>query len=436
MCYAIPGKILEIQGNKVKVEYFGETKTAVNEIQNLKIGEYIYAQGGFVINRIPEKEALEILEDWKEIFFSLKEVDEENSQFNPYKSAETRKVAFLVEKIEKGTALTEKDFEFLLRISNLKEAEALFKAANYIRHRFQQNSCCVHGIIEISNYCTSNCKYCGISIHNKNISRYKMTKQEILEAVDISVNKYGFKALVLQSGENCGYTLSELSDILKTIKNSFPVLIFISFGEIGAEGLTELYKAGARGLLLRFETSNPVIFKALHPGYSLEKRIEEIRFAKKLGYLTITGSLIGLPGQTPGDLAKDIMLTKELGTDMFSFGPFLPHPETPMKDDIKPKLEEILKLIAVARFAAREEANVVITTGLETLDASGRKEGLLSGGSSVMINITPVKYRRLYSIYPNRAHEEESIEKQIQDTLDLLKDIGRAPTDLNYHTSR
>ena len=115
MCYAIPGKILEIQGNKVKVEYFGETKTAVNEIQNLKIGEYIYAQGGFVINRIPEKEALEILEDWKEIFFSLKEVDEENSQFNPYKSAETRKVAVLVEKIEKGKALTEKDFEFLFQ---------------------------------------------------------------------------------------------------------------------------------------------------------------------------------------------------------------------------------------------------------------------------------------------------------------------------------
>ncbi len=330
MCYAIPGKIISINANKVTVEYFGETKTAINEIADVAIGDYIYAQGGFVIDRIPEKEALEILSDWKDIFFSLKDIDSEYSQFNPYKSPETRKIAVIVEKIEKGASLTENDFEYLLSISNEKELDALYKAANYIRHKFQSNSCCVHGIIEISNQCASNCEYCGISAHNKHIKRYRMTKTEIIEAVDESVNKYGFKALVLQSGENCGYALDELADIISTIKKRFAVLIFISFGEIGREGLDKLYRAGARGLLLRFETSSKEIYEKLHPGCSLDNRIEEIRYAKKLGYLIITGALIGLPGQTPADLAKDIMLTRELGTDMFSFGPFLPASSDPL----------------------------------------------------------------------------------------------------------
>jgi len=48
----------------------------------------------------------------------------------------------------------------------------------------------------------------------------------------------------------------------------------------------------------------------------------------------------------------------------------------------------------------------------------------------VILNVTPVEYGRLYHIYPNRAHGGESIERQIGDTLDLLKSLGRAPTDL------
>jgi hydrogenase assembly chaperone HypC/HupF len=62
MCYAIPGKVTEIKGKSVTVEYFGEKKTAINEIIDLKVGDYIYAQGGYVIQTMGEKEAIEILE--------------------------------------------------------------------------------------------------------------------------------------------------------------------------------------------------------------------------------------------------------------------------------------------------------------------------------------------------------------------------------------
>ena len=47
-----------------------------------------------------------------------------------------------------------------------------------------------------------------------------------------------------------------------------------------------------------------------------------------------------------------------------------------------------------------------------------------------MLNVTPLEYRGLYSIYPNRAHEHETVQAQINDTIALLKGLGRAPTDL------
>jgi hypothetical protein len=47
-----------------------------------------------------------------------------------------------------------------------------------------------------------------------------------------------------------------------------------------------------------------------------------------------------------------------------------------------------------------------------------------------MLNVTPIKYRNLYNIYPDRAHADEEIREQIEEAVGLLYSLGRAPTDL------
>jgi biotin synthase len=257
-----------------------------------------------------------------------------------------------------------------------------------------------------------------------------MKEAEILESAHEAVHRYGFKALVLQSGENCGYNVEELAGIIRKIKQKDNVLIFVSFGEVGGEGLKVLYEAGARGLLLRFETSNEKLYERLHPGYSLTDRLENIRKAYDLGYLIITGSLIGLPGQTGDDLLNDILLAKELHTEMYSFGPFLPVPGTILGRTKKPSEISVLKVLALIRIADGENAKILITTGFETLSRSAREKGLMAGANSVMINATPAKYKKDYAIYPGRAHADEELNFQINNTLEQLKGLGRAPTDL------
>lgn len=422
MCYAIPGRVESVNDNIATVDYFGQRKKAINEIEGLSRGDYIYAQGGYVIEKIPRTEAEDILSTWKETFFELQELDVKISRLGHGNKT--------IDKAVEERTLSKDDLLYLLGLEDPKELNALFKAANFLRQKYHKNACCVHGIIEISNYCWRSCRYCGISSANTGLKRYRMSRQEIVDAACEAVNGLHFKALVLQSGEGAGYSAAELSGIIKEIKAKAAALIFISFGEMPREDLETLFHAGARGILLRFETSNPFIYEKLHPGCRLETRLRTLKDAAELGYLIITGGLIGLPGQSPEDTINDLYLTKELNADMFSFGPFIPHPGTPLAGSKAPAKEDILKMLALARFIDPRRANVVVTTALETLDKKARKEGLLAGANSVMLNLTPLKYRGLYSIYPHRAHETEEIGIQIEETLALLRSIGRAPSDI------
>jgi biotin synthase len=391
MCYAIPGKVVDISGRTATVDYFGERRKAyVDLLEGVTVGDNVYAQGGFLIRKISQHEADEVLKIWEDIFFKLKEQDKKLAH-NP---------------------------------------KNLYERANAVRQKHQDNSCCVHGIIEFSNFCRCDCLYCGIRHSNENIRRYRMEIPEILLAVDEAVS-HGFQALVLQSGEDPYYTDDKLVEIVRQIRARHPVLIFVSVGERSTDVYKRLYDAGARGVLLRFETSNPDIYKKLKPASNMDERLSLIRRTKEMGYLVATGFLIGLPGQKHDDIMRDIKMTADLGAEMFSFGPFIPHPQTPLAGEKSPPRKKVLDTIANARIM-NPDAKILVTTALETLwGLDGAKSGLMAGANSLMINVTPEKYRLLYDIYPERFGTKIRIEKHIDMVIDLLRSIGRAPTDLS-----
>jgi biotin synthase len=256
-----------------------------------------------------------------------------------------------------------------------------------------------------------------------------MDADEIMERVGFAVEELGFKALVLQSGEDPSYTDGILVDIVKRIRDKYGILLFMSIGERSFECYKRLYEAGAYGALLRFETSNKNIYSMMRPGKKLEERLELIKKLINHGFIVATGFLLGLPGTTKEDIMKDILLTKSLKPDMYSFGPLIPHPCTPLADAQKVGTEDTLKAIALSRLLDHE-AKILVTTSLETLHPEGKRKGLMAGGNSLMINVTPEKYRNSYEIYPGKAGNEAAVQDTIRETLDLLYSLGRAPTDL------
>jgi biotin synthase len=136
-----------------------------------------------------------------------------------------------------------------------------------------------------------------------------------------------------------------------------------------------------------------------------------------MGYEIGSGVMIGIPGQSYEDLARDVQWFGELDLDMIGVGPFLPHPATPLGDagsgstaeDQVPSSEEMTyKVIALARLVC-PRANIPSTTALATLNRlRGRELGLARGANVVMPNLTPPEYRALYEIYPDKACVRET----------------------------
>lgn len=68
MCLAIPGKILEINGNSALVDFDGiKQKVIIALIQNPEVGKYVIIHAGYAIEMMNETDALDAIEEWKEL---------------------------------------------------------------------------------------------------------------------------------------------------------------------------------------------------------------------------------------------------------------------------------------------------------------------------------------------------------------------------------
>jgi biotin synthase len=312
--------------------------------------------------------------------------------------------------------LTCNEIEGWLRESDPAALERLFAQADEVRHDHVGDAVHLRGLIEISNHCVRQCHYCGLRAQ-RNIPRYRMSREEIIRC-SLQAFQLGFGTVVLQAGEDFGITADWLADIIRSLKAETPLAVTLSLGERLPEELLLWRKAGADRYLLRFETSDPNLYAAIHPwrGTVLSDRIGQLLLMREMGYEIGSGVMVGIPGQTYEMLARDIELFEKLNLDMIGIGPFLAHPDTPLgirevvaigKDQVPSSEEIVLKTVALARIVC-PEANLPATTALATINAAdGREHGLESGGNVFMPVLTPMPYRQMYEIYPGKACVKE-----------------------------
>ncbi len=290
--------------------------------------------------------------------------------------------------------------------------------ADEIRKQIHGDVVHLRAIVEFSNYCRCNCLFCGLRRDNKKLFRYRMNSHEIIKAAEEAV-KAGFKTVVLQSGEDPIWNAKKLSEVVKEIKK-FNVAVTLSIGELSYSDYAILREAGADRYLLKFETSDERLFKALKPDTTLEKRIQCIKWLKELGYETGSGIIVGLPGQSIDSLVDDILLMKELELEMVGIGPFIPHPETPLKKASLGNPLITLKVLAIVRILL-PYANIPATTALGAISPSLRVRALSCGANVIMPDTTPEHYRRLYDIYPGKTTSKGTYEHW----RCILEDIDR-----------
>lgn len=170
-----------------------------------------------------------------------------------------------IEKLYTSGDLPDDGLISLITIMDKEDEELIYSYAREVREKYYGKEVYLRGLIEFSNYCKNDCKYCGIRRSNENASRYRLSTEEILECCDKGY-ALGFRTFVLQSGEDLFYTNEKICDIVSRIKANHPdCAVTLSIGEKTREEYQAYFDAGADRYLLREETSNPIHYGKLHP---------------------------------------------------------------------------------------------------------------------------------------------------------------------------
>lgn len=298
----------------------------------------------------------------------------------------------------------------------------LFSLADKTRKEYVGDEVHLRGLIEFSNICKRQCKYCGLRSEDKYIDRYRISKDDIISYAEHAANM-GYKTIVLQSGEDEYYNTDLMCEIIEGIKK-LGVALTLSIGEKTYEEYKAFKDAGADRYLIRIETTDRNLYKQMHPNMDFDNRVRCLKDLGRLGYEVGTGCLVGLPEQTIESLVEDILFFKEINADMVGIGPFIPHPHTPLKDEQTGSFTLALKVMALTRILLKD-INIPATTAMETLNPNGRIIALHSGANVVMPNVTTTEYRAKYEIYPNKICINENPDKCRGCISAKIQSIGR-----------
>lgn len=306
----------------------------------------------------------------------------------------------ILKKIEVGEELEFEDIVKLLETDRKAEKDALFHAADRMRKEVVGDVVDIRGAIEFSNYCRKDCRYCGIRRSLDDLNRYRMNEDEIMEIVHY-LHKIGLKTVILQSGEDLWWTPEKISSLVKRVKKETRMNITLSIGERPREEY-ELYRElGVNNFLLKIETTNRKLFEFIHPDDEFDHRVKCSKWLRELGYLNGSGNIIGLPGQTKEDIARDILFFKDMGINMIGIGPFVPAKGTPLERYPQGNIDITLKAVAVTRIVCKR-VFIPATTALASLDPNGQTKALKAGANTIMLINTPPKYRYNYQIYSDK----------------------------------
>ena len=326
----------------------------------------------------------------------------------------------IIDRLYDTSEVTGDELLYLLNNLNKTTTAYLHDRAHEKRLSVYGNKVFMRGLIEFTNYCKSNCMYCGIRRDNKKADRYRLDTETILDCCSQGY-ELGYRTFVLQGGEDPFYSDEDVVGLIKAIKSNHPdCAITLSIGEKSKDSY-QLYKdAGADRYLLRHETNTKSLYERLHPEMSYEARIKCLEDLKEIGFQVGAGFMVGLPGQGNEDYVGDLLFLKKLQPHMVGIGPFIPQQDTPLAGAASGTLETTCIMLSLVRLLL-PKVLLPATTALGSLDSKGRERGLQAGGNVVMPNLSPTNVRDKYLLYDGKictgdeaAHCRGCIERRIQ----------------------
>lgn len=288
-----------------------------------------------------------------------------------------------------------------------KYDEELFELSSKVREKKYKNNVYIRGVIDISNYCVCDCKFCGNACTSK-VERFRLDTTEIIDSIK-AAQESGIDLIHLAAGVDGKVNDEYLMPVIKYC-NDNDIVIEMAIGEKNLEIYDRLIRNGVNRFIVKFETSNKQVFENIKVCHSTYK--EYIDFIKKLkekGVSMGSGNIIGMPGTTLNDLVGDIVLLNTLDLDMVSTSVFKANKESIFWDKKDGDSNLSLRFIALVNLLYYNKKISIPTNssfGLENKIAA-----MKLGANVLSVNYTKSSYEKKYSIYEGGARIRANYEK-------------------------
>jgi biotin synthase len=295
--------------------------------------------------------------------------------------------------------------------------------ARHVRECNGNDQLLIRASVEFSNHCRQQCSFCGMTVKNTELLRYRLSSSEICEIVN-HVSSLGIEHLHLVAGEDW-----QPGDVLEpAIRYAADrgMEITLVVGQRSANEYCRWRDAGATRYILKVETTDEEAFDRSRTGTQLFRRVSHLLFLRSLGFKIGSGVICGLPGQTTSSLAGDLLFLKALQPDMASVSRFLPNAKSRYADEPEGDRDTTLNVVSLLRIILDRPGFRIpasTTLGVRQVD------GLLHGANVVSFHATPPRVADLYSA--DVIHERDMT--IMDDILSLSKESG---LELQRSTSR
>ena len=310
----------------------------------------------------------------------------------------------------------------------------LFSAADALTRQNFGNEVFLRGVIEFSNHCEKNCRYCGLRRGNRRLARYRLDVEAILACVGLA-RDLQLGTVVVQSGDDFAYTREDIGRIVTGAKEIADVAVTLSLGDRPEADFAYWHALGANRYLLKVETFDEALYARCRPGLVLADRLSRLDALRKAGYEVGSGIITDLPGMTPEILAKDLLRLSDLDLDMLAVGPFVPNPDTPYGDEASGSILTAFRAMAILRLL-NPLANIPSTSALNALRDGAREQGLTVGANVVMPSLTPETVSGDYAIYPGKNAFRADAAARVAAVRRAIERVGLVPSTARGNSKR
>lgn len=256
----------------------------------------------------------------------------------------------------------------------------------------------VRGVVEVSNFCRENCSYCGMRRDNRELDRYRAKFDELAELL-LHHRPASITDMNFQAGEDPVAVREIVLPLVKLLRRETELGVSVCLGTLNDQLYQELWDAGARMYIIKFEIGDPDLYARMEAPGRWEERLDHIRGLSAEGWFVSSGFISGLPGQGIDGALKNFEVARDLPLDGCSVSPFIPGEATPLMDQQPADLDLTLNCMAGLRHMRPDWVIPAVSALNLSGPGQGYRRGLAAGANLCTINLTPPAIREDYLLY-------------------------------------